>query len=257
MYLTLLAIPLLAALVPGLLGRKIGASGSHLITCVSMLLATMLAYIAFYEVGIGGSPVYIKVASWIDSEFLQINWAFLYDTLTVSMLIPVLTVSTLVLVYSIGYMNSDPHNQRFFSYLSMFTFFMLLLICGDNFIIMFIGWEAVGICSYLLINFWYTRIQANKSALQAIIMNRIGDWAFSIGLFAILWVFGNLDYATVYSLAPYLNESLIAFIGICLLGAAMGKSAQIPLHTWLPNAMEGQRWALLKLHRMREYPKSS
>jgi hypothetical protein len=136
-------------------------------------------------------------------------------------------------------MSADPHNQRFFSYLSMFTFFMLVLVTGDNYLIMFVGWEGIGISSYLLINFWFTRIQANKSAIKALVVNRVGDMFLSVGFFAIFFVFGNLDYATVFTLAPFINETLLTIIGLLLLFAAMGKSAQIGLHTWLPDAMEG------------------
>jgi NADH-ubiquinone oxidoreductase chain 5 len=136
-------------------------------------------------------------------------------------------------------MAEDPHNQRFFSYLSMFTFFMLILVAGDNYFIMFIGWEGIGISSYLLINFWYTRIQANKSGIKALTVNRVGDMFLSVGFFAIFWVFGNVDYATVFSVAPFINESAITIIGLLLLVGAMAKSAQIGLHTWLPDAMEG------------------
>lgn len=239
MYLAILTLPLLSATVAGFLGRKVGRTGSHLITCTSLVLTASLALVAFYEVGLCQSPVSIKLMSWIDSEFLLVSWGFIYDSLTVSMLLPVLIVSALVHIYSIGYMSEDPHNQRFFSYLSMFTFFMLMLVTGDNYLLMFIGWEGVGISSYLLINFWFTRLQANKAAIKALVMNRVGDWGFSIGLWAIFWTFGNLDYSTVFSLAPFIDEGLITVISICLLIAAMGKSAQIGLHTWLPDAMEG------------------
>lgn len=133
---------------------------------------------------------------------------------------------------------------------------MLMLVTGDNYLVMFIGWEGVGISSYLLINFWFTRLQANKAAIKALVMNRVGDWGFSIGLWAIFWTFGNLDFTTVFSLAPFINEELITIISICLLVAAMGKSAQIGLHTWLPDAMEGFKWALLKFRYMREHPKT-
>jgi len=136
-------------------------------------------------------------------------------------------------------MAEDPHNQRFFSYLSMFTFFMLVLVAGDNYLIMFIGWEGIGISSYLLINFWYTRIQANKSGIKALTVNRVGDMFLSVGFFAIFWVFGNVDYATVFSIAPFINETAITIIGLLLLLGAMAKSAQLGLHTWLPDAMEG------------------
>jgi NADH-ubiquinone oxidoreductase chain 5 len=239
MYLAILTLPLLSAAVAGFLGRKVGTTGSHLITCSSLVLTALLAFVAFYEVGLCQSPVSIKLMSWIDSEFMLVSWGFNYDSLTVSMLLPVLIVSALVHIYSTSYMGEDPHNQRFFSYLSMFTFFMLMLVTGDNYLVMFIGWEGVGISSYLLINFWFTRLQANKAAIKALVMNRVGDWGFSIGLWAIFWTFGNLDFTTVFSLAPFMNEELITVISICLLIAAMGKSAQIGLHTWLPDAMEG------------------
>jgi NADH-ubiquinone oxidoreductase chain 5 len=137
-------------------------------------------------------------------------------------------------------MARDPHHQRFFAYLSMFTFFMLLLVCGDNFLVMFIGWEGVGVTSYLLISFWYTRVQATKSALQAIMVNRVGDWAFLIGLFLLFWVYGNLDFPSIFSLTPLINDRVLTLIGACLLIGAMAKSAQLGLHVWLPNAMEGQ-----------------
>lgn len=170
---------------------------------------------------------------------MDVSWGFMFDTLTVSMLLPVLVVSSLVHIFSVDYMSADPHNQRFFSYLSMFTFFMLVLVTGDNYLIMFVGWEGIGISSYLLINFWFTRIQANKSAIKALVVNRVGDMFLSVGFFAIFFVFGNLDYATVFTLAPFINETLLTIIGLLLLFAAMGKSAQIGLHTWLPDAMEG------------------
>lgn len=256
MYLAILTLPLLSATVAGFLGRKVGKTGSHLITCSSLVLTALLALVAFYEVGLCQSPVSVKLMSWIDSEFLLVSWGFIYDSLTVSMLLPVLIVSALVHIYSTNYMSEDPHNQRFFAYLSMFTFFMLMLVTGDNYLVMFIGWEGVGISSYLLINFWFTRLQANKAAIKALVMNRVGDWGFSIGLWAIFWTFGNLDFTTVFSLAPFINEELITIISICLLIAAMGKSAQIGLHTWLPDAMEGLNRALLKFRYMREHPET-
>jgi NADH-ubiquinone oxidoreductase chain 5 len=239
MYLSILVLPLLGSIVSGFLGRKIGVTGSHIITCTSLIISSILAGVAFYEVGICNSPVSIKFISWIDSEFMYVSWGFLFDSLTVSMLIPVLFVSSLVHIYSISYMGEDPHNQRFFSYLSLFTFFMLVLVTGDNYLIMFIGWEGIGISSYLLINFWFTRIQANKSAILALTMNRVGDMFLSVAFFAIFWLFGNIDYATVFSIAPFINETAITTIGILLLLAAMGKSAQIGLHSWLPGSMEG------------------
>ena len=158
MYLSILVLPFLGSLISGLMGRKIGVSGAHFITCTCLIISSILASIAFYEVGICGSPVSIHLFSWVDSELLNINWEFLFDSLTVSMFIPVLFISTLIHIYSIDYLSSDPHNQRFFSYLSLFTFFMLLLCSGANYFVMFVGWEGIGVVSYLLINFYFTRI---------------------------------------------------------------------------------------------------
>lgn len=155
------------------------------------------------------------------------------------MLLAVLIVSFLVHVFSIDYISSDPHNQRFFSYLSIFTFFIIILVTGDNYLIIFVGWEGIGISSYLLINFWFTRIQANKSAIKALVTNRIGDMFLSISFFAIFIVYGNVDYSTIFSISPFINEQIITFIGLLLLLGAIGKSAQFGLHVWLPDAMEG------------------
>jgi NADH-ubiquinone oxidoreductase chain 5 len=239
MYLSILVLPLLGSFVSGFMGRKIGVTGAHIITCTCLILSSILASIAFYEVGFCGSPVSINLTSWIDSEFMSISWEFLFDQLTVSMLIPVLYISTLIHIFSTDYMAEDPHNQRFFSYLSLFTFFMLVLVSGANFFVMFIGWEGIGVVSYLLINFWFTRIQANKAAILAFTMNRIGDMGLSIGFFAIFALFGSLDFSTVFSLVPLMNETGITIIGLLLLMGAMAKSAQIPLHSWLPGSMEG------------------
>jgi NADH-ubiquinone oxidoreductase chain 5 len=155
------------------------------------------------------------------------------------MLIPVLIVSSLVHIYSIGYMSHDPHNQRFFSYLSLFTFMMVILVTANNFLVMFVGWEGVGVCSYLLVSFWFTRIAANQSSLAAFLTNRVGDCFLTIGMFVIFWTFGNIDYYTVFSLVPYINVNIITIIGLCLLIGAMAKSSQLGLHVWLPFAMEG------------------
>lgn len=239
MYLSLLLLPILGSAVAGFLGRKIGVTGAHLVTCLCTGLSALLAVVAFYEVGLCGSPVSLELGSWLDSEVLDVSWGFQFDSLTVSMLLPVLVVSTLVHVFSVDYMAADPHNQRFFAYLSMFTFFMLVLVTGSNYLVMFVGWEGIGISSYLLINFWFTRVQANKSAIKALVVNRVGDMFLSIGFFALFFAFGSLDYATVFTVAPFLNESSLTIIGLLLLLAAMGKSAQLGLHTWLPDAMEG------------------
>lgn len=239
MYLAIIILPLLGSIASGFFGRKIGVSGAQIITCTAVVTTTILAVLAFFEVGLNNIPVSIEVFRWIDSESLNVSWGFHFDSLTVSMLIPVLIVSSLVHIYSIGYMSEDPHPQRFFSYLSLFTFMMVILVTANNFLLMFVGWEGVGVCSYLLVCFWFTRIAANQSSLSAFLTNRVGDCFLTVGMFAIFLAFGNLDYATVFSLAPYMNENVVTIVGICLLIGAMAKSSQIGLHVWLPMAMEG------------------
>jgi NADH-ubiquinone oxidoreductase chain 5 len=239
MYLIIIILPLLGSISCGFFGRKIGVSGSHIIACTSVITTTIIATLAFFEVGLNSIPVSVKLFRWIDSESLNVLWSFNFDSLTVSMLIPVLIVSSLVHVYSIGYMSHDPHNQRFFSYLSLFTFMMVILVTADNYLLMFVGWEGVGVCSYLLVSFWFTRIAANQSSISAFLTNRVGDCFLTIGMFAILWTFGNLDYSTVFSIAPFISDNIIIIVGVCLLIGAMAKSSQIGLHVWLPMAMEG------------------
>ena len=229
----------MGSIVSGFFGRKIGVTGSQLITCGCVVSTTIISVLTFLEVGISNSPVNIQLFRWLDSESLNIFWGFNFDSLTVSMLIPVLIVSSLVHIYSIGYMSHDPHNQRFFSYLSLFTFMMIILVTSDNYLLMFVGWEGVGVCSYLLVSFWFTRIAANQSSISAFLTNRVGDCFLTIGMFAILWSFGNIDYATVFSITPLISNNIITLIGICLLIGAMAKSSQIGLHVWLPMAMEG------------------
>ena len=239
MYLTLIIFPLLGSISSGFFGRKIGVKGSHLLTCTFILITTIFSIMSFFEVGFNNIVVEIKLFRWIDSELFNVLWGFNFDSLTVSMLIPVLIISLLVHIYSIGYMSHDPHNQRFFSYLSLFTFMMIILVTANNILVMFIGWEGVGVCSYLLVSFWFTRIAANQSSISAFLTNRVGDSFLTIGMFIIIWSIGNLDYGTVFSIAPYINENIITLIGICLLIGAMAKSSQIGLHVWLPMAMEG------------------
>jgi len=239
MYLALIIFPLLGSISSGFFGRKIGVTGSQLLTCMFVLITTIFSIMSFFEVGFNNITVTVKLFRWIDSESFNILWGFNFDSLTVSMLIPVLIISLVVHIYSIGYMSHDPHNQRFFSYLSLFTFMMIVLVTANNLLVMFIGWEGVGVCSYLLVSFWFTRIAANQSSISAFLTNRVGDCFLTIGMFIIIWSIGNLDYGTIFSLAPYINESIIVLIGICLLIGAMAKSSQIGLHVWLPMAMEG------------------
>ena len=246
MYLSIIVLPLLGSIASGFFGRKIGINGAQLITSMAVIITTIFSIIVFFEVGMNNIPVNFYLFRWIDSESLNIFWGFCFDSLTVSMLIPVLIVSSLVHIYSIGYMSGDPHNQRFFSYLSLFTFMMIILVTANNFLLMFVGWEGVGICSYLLVNFWFTRIAANQSSISALLTNRVGDCFLTVGMFAILWSFGNIDYATVFSLAAFINENIITIIGICLLIGAMAKSSQVGLHVWLPMAIQKvcRKWSV-------------
>ena len=249
MYLILVFLPLISSISAGLFGRYLGPKGSS-ITTVTLLFCTFFtATFAFYEVALLGSPVYIKLSPWINSEVLNVDWGFLFDSLTVTMCCIVTFVSSLVHLYSTEYMAHDPHLSRFMSYLSLFTFFMLILVTADNYIQMFVGWEGVGLCSYLLINFWFTRIQANKAAIKAMVLNRIGDFGLVLGILIIFVKYKAIDYATVFALTPLfadnsfiflnINFNLIDIIGFLLFIGAIGKSAQLGLHTWLPDAMEG------------------
>jgi proton-translocating NADH-quinone oxidoreductase chain L len=249
MYSLIIFLPLIGSISAGLGGRFLGPRGAGLITTSCMVLTLILSCIAFYEVGLSGSICTFKLIPWINSELFTVWWGFLFDSLTVVMLVVVSFVSTLVHLYSTEYMSHDPHLPRFMSYLSLFSFFMLILVTADNLVQMFVGWEGVGLCSYLLINFWYTRIQANKAAIKAMLMNRIGDFALALGIFSCFFAFNTVDYHTLFSIVPLfkdysinffaLNFSLLEFICILFFLGAVGKSAQLGLHTWLPDAMEG------------------
>lgn len=239
MYLIIIVLPLIGSIVSGFFGRKIGTSGSHLLSSCLVILSTILAIIGFIFGLFYSNTVKLSLFNWINCESINIMWDFQFDSLTFSMLIPVLIISSLVHIYSISYMSEDPHNPRFFSYLSLFTFMMIILVTASNYLLMFVGWEGVGVCSYLLVNFWYTRIAANLSSISAFLTNRVGDCFLTMGILMILLTLGDLDYGLVHSLSPYINSNIITAIGVCLLIGAMAKSAQIGLHVWLPMAMEG------------------
>lgn len=249
MYLILVFLPFFGFLSAALFGRSLGFKGAAIITIGCLFGSCLLSFFVFYEVGLAGSPVYIEVCRWIDLETFNVNWGFLFDTLTVVMCVVICFISLLVHIYSAEYMAYDPHLSRFMSYLSLFTFFMLILVTADNYIQMFVGWEGVGLCSYLLINFWFTRIQANKAAIKAMIVNRIGDFGLILAIITMFRCFNSVDYATIFAIAPYFKYSTFNFfifnwntltLICCLLFVgAIGKSAQLGLHTWLPDAMEG------------------
>ena len=249
MYHAIVFLPLLAFLIVGTLGRILGDKPSQWITCGAVITSAILSLVAFWQVALGGQPVKVEIASWIVSGTFDVSWALRIDQLTAVMLVVVNGVSALVHVYSVGYMSHDPHKPRFMAYLSLFTFAMLMLITSDNFLQMFFGWEGVGLASYLLIGFWYHKPSANAAAIKAFLVNRIGDFGFGLGIMAIFMVFGSVDFDTVFAATPdqagktlhFLNWELDVMTTICILLfiGAMGKSAQVPLHTWLPDAMEG------------------
>lgn len=268
MYQTIVLLPLAGFLIAGLFGNAIGAKASEYITSGFLIIAAIMSWIAFISFGFGeGETLRLTLFQWMQSGGLEVAWSLRIDRLTLVMLVVVNTVSSLVHVYSIGYMHHDPHRPRFFAYLSLFTFAMLMLVTSNNLVQMFFGWEGVGLASYLLIGFWYKKPSANAAAMKAFIVNRVGDFGFVLGIFGIFVLFGSLNLDTIFAgaadiagrmggeageAAPALGDTVLNFAGyslsmggaltvICLLlfMGAMGKSAQIGLHTWLPDAMEG------------------
>ncbi|EJF88718.1 NADH-quinone oxidoreductase subunit L [Bartonella tamiae] len=254
MFYAIVFLPLLGFLIAGLGGKTLGVRGAELVTCTFMVIVAVLSWIAFFNIAIGnGSVVNVPVLHWLSVGNLSFNWSLHIDTLTAVMLVVVNTVSALVHIYSIGYMHHDPSRPRFFAYLSFFTFMMLMLVTANNLIQMFFGWEGVGLASYLLIGFWFQRPSANKAAIKAFVVNRVGDFGFLLGIFSIFVLFKAVDFETIFQKATddsfvqgmtFLSWHLDANIALtvtCLLlfVGAMGKSAQFLLHTWLPDAMEG------------------
>jgi NADH-quinone oxidoreductase subunit L len=242
-------LPLIAAIIAGFFGRWIGDRGAQLVTCAAVLISAVLAIVIFFQVAIGGQAATVDLFNWMDTGDLQVEWALRLDTLSAVMIAVVTIVSSMVHVYSVGYMAHDHSIPRFMAYLSIFTFFMLMLVTADNFVQLFFGWEGVGLASYLLIGFWYDRPTANAAAIKAFVVNRVGDFGFALGIFAVYQLFGSLQFDTVFGAAADVAKTNINFLGhawpaltvacILLFIGAMGKSAQLGLHTWLPDAMEG------------------
>jgi proton-translocating NADH-quinone oxidoreductase chain L len=242
-------LPLLGSFFTGFGGKIIGRKGSVILSNFCIFLCFLEVIIIFYKVIFLNKQYYLILNTWVDSGLFFCNWGFIFDSLTVVMLLVVLSISLLVHLYSGSYMEHDPHLPRFLSYLSLFTFFMLMLVTSDNFLQMFVGWEGVGFCSYLLINFWYTRLQANKAAIKAMLVNRISDFALVLGLLIIFIHFKSIEYTSVFASVPLMVNYLFTFMNckvsivdtasLLLFIGAMGKSAQLFLHTWLPDAMEG------------------
>ena len=249
MELTLLFLPLLSFIISGFFGKYLGDRVSEIITSLFVSISAVLALLVFYQVITQGYENNIVIASWLHSGSLNVNWSIKIDALSAVMLVVVTLISSLVHIYSIGYMSQDPHKPRFMAYLSLFTFAMLTLVTSDNFLQLFFGWEGVGLCSYFLIGFWYKKDSANAAAIKAFIVNRVGDFGFALGIFLIFYLFGTVNYNEVFQQIPQNLNNELTFLGfyinsidlICILLfiGAMGKSAQIFLHTWLPDAMEG------------------
>jgi NADH-quinone oxidoreductase subunit L len=250
-YLGIVLAPLVASIIAGLFGRQIGRAGAHWVTIIGMVISFGLSLLAFKDLIIDGHPVFNgSVYTWMVSDGVHFEIGFLIDRLTALMIVVVNFVSLMVHIYTIGYMRDDPGYQRFFSYISLFTFFMLMLVMSNNFLQLFFGWEGVGLVSYLLIGFWFKRETAIFASLKAFLVNRVGDFGFLLGIAAVLMYFNSLDYADVFNAAPSMKDitihvfaadewNLMSVICILLFIGAMGKSAQVPLHVWLPDSMEG------------------
>lgn len=248
MLILILLLPLLGFISGCFLGRFLGRV-VYIITTLNVFLSLAISFNLFCILLLNEVVYKIDICLWLSADSLNVNWCFCFDSLTTTMLLVIMSISTAVHLYSAEYMEQDPHFPRFMSYLSLFTFFMLLLVTANNFLQMFVGWEGVGLCSYLLINFWFSRIQANKAAIKAMLVNRVGDFFLLLSLFSIHFIFDSLDYDIIFGLVPLSVYSTIVvgmieipaldLICFLLFLGAMGKSAQIGLHTWLPDAMEG------------------
>jgi NADH-quinone oxidoreductase subunit L len=242
-------LPLIAAIITGLFGRTLGDRASQVITCGGVLIAAVLSILTFKTVALDHHPDTIQLLRWIDTGPMSVDWGIRLDTLSAVMMCVVTIVSSMVHVYSIGYMSHDHSIPRFMSYLSFFTFAMLALVTADNFVQLFFGWEGVGTASYLLVGFWFDRPSANAAAIKAFVVNRVGDFGFALGIFAVFKLFGTVSFDPVFQAVPQIATQSMHFLSwdvnaltvTCLLlfVGAMGKSAQLGLHTWLPDAMEG------------------
>jgi NADH-ubiquinone oxidoreductase chain 5 len=236
MYISIILLPLLSSFLAS--SRFTGVIAGPRLSCLCLFIATIFGLTAFYEVGLNNSNITILLGTWVNSANININWEILFDSLTVSMIIPVMVISTCVQIYSLEYLRSDPHICRFFSLLSLFTFSMLLLIIGDNLFIIFFGWECVGLVSYLLVNFWFTSTSNNLAAMKALLMNKIGDWGLIIGVILVITATQGASLESIFSLGSKLNGDLLLLINLAFILAASAKSAQLGLHGWL-SAMAG------------------
>ena len=213
MEILIIALPLIASIISGFFGKLIGDRNSEIVTSLMVTVSAILSVLVFYEVIANQYEDNIVIATWINSGSLNVNWSMKIDSLSSVMLVVVTSVSSLVHVYSIGYMSHDPHKPRFMAYLSLFTFAMLMLVTSDNFIQLFFGWEGVGLCSYFLIGFWFKKETANAAAIKAFLVNRVGDFGFALGIFLIFYLFGTVNYNEVFQLIPTITEKNLNFLG--------------------------------------------
>lgn len=249
MYLGVLFLPLLSSVIVGFAGRFLGRKGSSILSTLLVGFTFLLSSFIFYEVGVCGDVSVIKVLDWFTVGSLFVTWGFLFDSVTATMLVVITSISFLVHLYSTSYMEEDPHIVRFMSYLSLFTFFMICMVVSHNYVQLFLGWEGVGVTSYLLINFWFTRVEANKAAIKAIVVNRFGDFGVLLGLLCLFYIFRSLNFGVIFNLVDLFSTYYISFYiwevhaitlaVVFLFIGCVGKSAQLGLHTWLPDAMEG------------------
>lgn len=259
MYLALLALPLTTFLCLGLFGRNLGPRGTIILSVFSSVSCACLSLTIFYEVALCACPCHLTLAPYFYSGHWDADWGFLYDTLTAVMIVVVTIISCLVIIYSCSYMIEDPHFIRFISYLKLFTVAMLVLVTADNYVQLFVGWEGVGLASFLLISFWFTRLQASKAAIQAMLLNRVGDVGLALGIIALFFCYKTTHYGALFcanngacvgqeGLLCFFNLSLLDLACIGLFIGAMGKSGQFGLHAWLPNAMNAPTPVSALLH---------
>nr|YP_003935027.1 NADH dehydrogenase subunit 5 [Groenewaldozyma salmanticensis]ADO51051.1 NADH dehydrogenase subunit 5 [Groenewaldozyma salmanticensis] len=239
MFLCILFLPIYGTLISGLLGKYTGYMVSKIISTLCISLSALLSYYYYYQIMILNKVYTLNLFNWFNIDYINVDWSFILDTTSISLLVPVCTISALVHLYAISYMSHDPFQSRFFSTLSLFTAFMIILVLGNNYLVLFVGWEMIGVASYLLISFWHTRVNAVKSGLNALLVNKVGDTTLTIALFILLSTFGSLNFSTIFSTISYINIDILNLCMIFLLIGTAAKSAQFGLHTWLLNSMEG------------------
>lgn len=241
-------LPFLNVLISGLLGRYIGVNWTKIINISNLLILFILLIYYYIDIIKTDNEYTLNILNYVNIEYLTIDYSFNLDLLSITMLIPIISISLIVNIFAAGYMENDSHNQRFYTYLSLFTLFMIILVLGDNYLMLFIGWEYIGVASFLLIGFWYNNIDNVKSSLNAMLVNKVGDVFFIIGLIYLIYIYKSLNYSLIFSLVPYINTDINTIIILCFILAASAKSAQLGLHNWLIWAMAGPTPVSVLLH---------